>query len=688
MKISAIIICVALTVFCIDELNAKDYYVSPNGSDSNPGTFALPWKTIQKAAATVIAGDSAIMMTGTYHERVEVQNSGNASGYITFIAGSGQQVTIDGSTLTVPEYGGLFDFSEKSYIRLSGIRIINSNEAGVLADGSSYIKIDNNSTYNTKESGIGVWNSNHVVIDGNQVELACTDGSQECITVAVTDSFEISNNIVFDCKKEGVTAKDGSSNGNVHRNHVYRSDHVGIYIDAWNKHTYNIYVFQNLIHDTVKKDGLMVASEQGGVLENIFVYNNIVYANGFNGIGISACCAGVSTHPIRSVKIVNNTCYNNGLSGWGGGILVYENPEVQNIIIRNNICSQNASFQIGIDPIVPPSQLTIDYNLIDGFRNAEGETRGNHYVEGDPRFVNSTQADFHIQSNSPAMDTGTSNGAPTTDYDGNLRPQGAAWDIGAFEKRVVSSVAQLWGAWPDAVWSWNPSTKQWTQIPSTVDAFMIAAGDVDGDKKDDLTGLWSSGLWVLQSKKNQWVKLSSSLPTWIAAGDMNNDGRDDIIGTWPGDGTYYLDSAIGKWAKMTTHAKQLATGNVHGDNRDDLIGVWSDGLWARYIATGSWQKFDATIPVWIAVGDMTGNGRADIVGSYSSGTWLRNSVTGAWTKLTTPAEQLACGDLDGDGRDDLIGIWSNTVWVCYSATGKWERISSSKPKWITTGKNH
>ena len=38
-------------------LNAKDYYVSKDGDDANPGTFEKPFLTIQKAADVMIVGD-------------------------------------------------------------------------------------------------------------------------------------------------------------------------------------------------------------------------------------------------------------------------------------------------------------------------------------------------------------------------------------------------------------------------------------------------------------------------------------------------------------------------------------------------------------------------------------------------------------------------------------------------------
>ena len=89
---------------------------------------------------------------------------------------------------------------DKSYIRISGIRIINAgpndNNVGILVDNSGHIIIEKNYTYNTVSSGIGVYNSNNIIIDSNEVELACNDGEQECITVAETDTFEVKNNHV------------------------------------------------------------------------------------------------------------------------------------------------------------------------------------------------------------------------------------------------------------------------------------------------------------------------------------------------------------------------------------------------------------------------------------------------------------------------------------------------------------
>lgn len=413
------------------------YYVAPNGSDDNPGTEAQPWRTIGKAAASLVSGDTVYIRSGTYQERVVPQNSG--SDYITYAAYPGESATIDGSGVSLPSEGGLFDVSGQSNIRISGLRIINAgpgdNNAGILVTNSRNIIIDHNYTYNTASSGIGVWNSSDITIDGNEVELCCNDGEQECITVAGTSTFEIRNNHVHHggpgtIGGEGIDAKDGSSNGRIYKNHVHHlNDRAGIYVDAWDKHTYNIEVYRNTVHDIANNDGFATGSEEGGLLEDIRFYNNIAYNNGLSGIVISEA-GDAPTHPVRNVTIINNTFYNNGSSGWGGGISV-EDPDVSDLVIRNNICSQNQWFQIQTE--VSVQNLTIDHNLVDGTRG-DDENDGSDVVEGDPRFANPSGADFHLQSGSPAIDAGSSADAPYDDFDGSPRPQGGGYDIGAFER--------------------------------------------------------------------------------------------------------------------------------------------------------------------------------------------------------------------------------------------------------------
>lgn len=416
------------------------YYVSPSGIDTNPGTETQPWQTIQKAADTLVAGDTVYIKAGTYPEKVIPLNSGNAGNYINYAAYPGDTVTIDGAGIQLASYlDGLIYLTEISYIKISGLKITNAgpniNNCGILLEDASYITIENNHTYNTVSSGIGVWDCNNIILDGNEVELACNDGEQECISVSGTDTFEIMNNHVHDSGPgtiggEGICPKDGSFNGKVYNNHVHDlNNRLGIYIDAWDKHTYDIEVYSNIVHDMKKADGFTVASETGGLLENIKIYNNLSYNNGVNGLTISVNGEPLSKHPMKGIYVVNNTFYNNGVD-WGGGI-VMENTEAEDIVIRNNILSQNNTFQALEE--IPDNNFTMDHNLIDGFRDYESEIYGDDYITGDPLFVSTSEPDFHLQENSPAIDKGSSTDAPGDDYEGTARPQGLGYDIGAFE---------------------------------------------------------------------------------------------------------------------------------------------------------------------------------------------------------------------------------------------------------------
>ena len=76
---------------------AGDVHVSPSGSDDNPGTAAAPFRTIQRAADAMRAGDRCIVHAGTYRQTVRPGRSGTAGEPIRFTAAEGEQVVIAGS---------------------------------------------------------------------------------------------------------------------------------------------------------------------------------------------------------------------------------------------------------------------------------------------------------------------------------------------------------------------------------------------------------------------------------------------------------------------------------------------------------------------------------------------------------------------------------------------------------------
>ena len=75
------------------------YFVSPQGSDRNPGTIARPFKTIQKCAELVRPGKTCWLRSGVYRETVRPQFSGTSTQPITFAAYQKEPVTISGTEL-------------------------------------------------------------------------------------------------------------------------------------------------------------------------------------------------------------------------------------------------------------------------------------------------------------------------------------------------------------------------------------------------------------------------------------------------------------------------------------------------------------------------------------------------------------------------------------------------------------
>lgn len=133
---------------------ANVYYVAKNGSDNGPGTLAQPWLTVQKAARTMMAGDTVDIEAGTYNEQVTPANSGSATSPITYQNYGMDAVILDGTAKSTGSTG-LFNVENKSYITLKGIQIQNSDYAGVFVYGASdHITLQGLTIHDTAISGI------------------------------------------------------------------------------------------------------------------------------------------------------------------------------------------------------------------------------------------------------------------------------------------------------------------------------------------------------------------------------------------------------------------------------------------------------------------------------------------------------------------------------------------------------
>ncbi|MGJ8677449.1 MAG: hypothetical protein ACSHX0_08020, partial [Akkermansiaceae bacterium] len=74
-----------------------DTYVSTSGSDSNPGTFAAPFATIQHAVDQSAPGDTVFIRGGNYHEAVDLAGIAGAAGSpITLTNFGDEEVVLDG----------------------------------------------------------------------------------------------------------------------------------------------------------------------------------------------------------------------------------------------------------------------------------------------------------------------------------------------------------------------------------------------------------------------------------------------------------------------------------------------------------------------------------------------------------------------------------------------------------------
>jgi hypothetical protein len=211
-------------------------------------------------------------------------------------------------------------------------------------------------------------------------------------------------------------------------NPVAGSDNRGgaIFISKSSDSVYDTrYVY---IHDNYFHDGNMEFIYTG---DNTMLYDIYIYDNIFTGGTAGSGSVFLAWHT-DSVYLFNNTFYNT-ISP------IIRVTGATHAILRNNIYyANNGQTFFEIDPY-QGATISSDHDLFynssgGGIPSGPGITLTNGKT-GNPLFVNPAAKDFHLQPTSPAIDAGSASVSSTVTqgYDGNSRPQGSGYDIGAYE---------------------------------------------------------------------------------------------------------------------------------------------------------------------------------------------------------------------------------------------------------------
>lgn len=461
-------------VFCcfFYHSNATDYYVSATGSNTNSGkSVETPFLTLQKAHDLSIAGDTVIVMNGTYNSTscpvLNVTRSGASTGYITYKAfmGHSPKITASGNVWNAISING-------SYIVFEGFELMGNNANISYNDAFAvYTEAANGgknwSTYaNFNTNGISIGGPNtesklphHVVIRHCQVHDFPGGG----ISSIQADYTTIENNIVYNNAWYMMYAGSGisiltpfnwdRSTGykNIVRNNICNtnkttipwlnlkrlSDGNGIIIDV-NQRGYN--------------------DQSGTAPDPVNAYTGRTLVE--NNVSVNNGGSGIHTFKADHVDIINNTAYHNGtVVGYPD---IFTN-QCQDVNIVNNIMYS----RIGGDCNSKPKNASEVYSH-NIYYNGNVGYKGTNGVVVDPQFVNlSTDlslGDFNLKSTSPAIDKGVNTVGlfSKKDIKGVARPQGLKPDIGAYEVPNSSTVLILSSEEPkekDVVLYPNPVSK-------------------------------------------------------------------------------------------------------------------------------------------------------------------------------------------------------------------------------------
>ncbi len=484
-------------------LSAGDFYVSPTGDNADDGSQATPWLTVGYALTQAQPGDIVHLRAGEYPERVVMTQSGQADAYITLRAYDDEEAVIDGTGQTVSGRQGLVEIQGCSYVRLEGLTIRHFSTSsrdqvpvGILYVGSGTgVEIVGNTVEQIASTatpranklgrdahGIAVFGTettliSELLIMENTVRDLTLGSSEAMVLNGNIDGFRILNNVVQDCDNIGIDcigfegtgpsdALDQARNGWICGNRVSGITAVsnpsytepsagGIYVDGGR----DIVIERNEVANC--DIGIEVASEHAGkATSNIIVRSNLLRGCLMAGLFIGGYEEG-TTGSAENCLITHNTFYNNDTQAssdeYGQLHLQYEVRDTQILgnIFYHSITKSGEYNLFIVQWNNTDSGLTIDRNLyygpdtpvwvlgddwIEGWSDYDAlSLSGSSEAWGDPRFADPENGDFGLESDSPAIDMGSSDDeAGVRDLPGNNRQEGASLDAGAIEFGAAS----------------------------------------------------------------------------------------------------------------------------------------------------------------------------------------------------------------------------------------------------------
>ncbi len=416
-------------------------YASANGSDRNSGLSPAAPKTLDGASSISRPGDVICLKGGTYHlaRPFYPATSGTANAWIVYKAYGDADVNVvptpEGQANDLFYFFGNSRWNGRNYIEVRDLHFDGRNIAAfaLKCNDSHHLRFVGNTITNMGAGGIGAVLCDYLTADSNQIHRSgYNQGWASGITLNSSQWYDLYpgfHNVVVNNIISGTF--DASS---------YRSDGNGIIMDLSNR-TYD--------PQTADTPPALVA-------------NNLVYQNG------GRC---IETYVVTNIWVVNNTCYKNALDQAQPSSEITANKSKSNYFINNIAVSWSgrpAFAQHGANPNMVYYR-NIAFGGVPDFTYADPS----QFINADPAFVRPPVLDaardgqyalaippdrlgdaLRIQATSPAIDRGID---PTTipgvsaeilaglrtyvftDIEGRPRPQGAGFDVGAYEYEASTS---------------------------------------------------------------------------------------------------------------------------------------------------------------------------------------------------------------------------------------------------------